>query len=335
MRKPTIHDVAELAKVSAGTVSNVLNRPSYVSSELRDRVRVAMSKLNYEPRESARQFRPGRVRNLGLVLADMGNPFFVGIALGAQEVAREEGVGLVICHSAEDSSREIENLDLLLQQRVQGIIIAAVDETNEKLDALIDREVPIVFVDRVPQGSNLSSVSIDEHLGGELIGQYFGSRGVARVGFVGDLDLNPKIKSRMMGVEAGAKGYDCQVQLISVSGWTVESGEAGARAWLQQPGTDRPLALACANDMVALGLIKELWRNGVRVPDDVEVMGYDDLDMATSNTIPLSTVRQPRTLVGRTAAELILSEIEPSNQDHKHRRVNLTPELVLRETTRK
>lgn len=335
MRKPTIHDVAELAKVSAGTVSNVLNRPSYVSTELRDRVRAAMSQLNYEPRESARQFRPGRVRNLGLVLADMGNPFFIGIALGAQEVAREAGVGLVICHSAEDSSREIENLDLLLQQRVQGIIIAAVDETNEKLDALIDREVPIVFVDRVPHGSNLSSVSIDEHLGGELVGQYFGSKGLIRVGFVGDIELNPKIRSRLKGVESGANRFGCQVDLIPVSGWTVEAGEEGAREWLQMPEIERPVALACANDLVALGLIKELWRNGVRVPYDVEVVGYDDLDMASSNTIPLSTVRQPRTLVGRTAAELILSEIEPGTQNHKYRRVYLTPELVLRETTKK
>ena len=100
VKPATINDVAALAGVSAGTVSNVLNRPSYVSESVRERVRTAMAKLDYKPRESARQFRPGRTKNVGLVLADMANPFFMGIALGAESVARESDVGIVICHSA-------------------------------------------------------------------------------------------------------------------------------------------------------------------------------------------------------------------------------------------
>lgn len=332
MRKATIHDVAELAQVSAGTVSNVLNRPSYVSPDLRDRVRAAMAQLNYEPRESSRQFRPGRVKNIGLVLADMSNPFFVGIALGAQEVAREVGVGIVICNSSEDPLRELENLDLLVQQRVQGIVLSQVDEKSDRLLTFFDRKIPIVLVDRVPDDVKLCSVSIHDALGGELAGEYLGSKGFRLIGFVGDLDVNPKVMLRMQGVRSGAAIKGSSVHHISVHGWTRESGTEGARIWAAMNLEERPKALVCANDMVALGLIQELWKLGFSIPKDVSVIGYDDLDMAESNAIPLSTIRQPRSLVGKTAATLILREIEENNQAHVHQRVVLTPSLILRET---
>lgn len=331
MRKATIHDVAELAQVSAGTVSNFLNRPSYVSPDLRDRIRTAISKLDYEPRQSARQFRPGRVKNIGLILADMANPFFVGIALGAQEIAREAGVGLVICNSSENPTREIENINLLVQQRAQGIVLSLVDENSERLLALLNREIPVVLVDRVPKEVSLCSVSIHDGLGGELAGEYLGSKGFRLIGFVGDLEVNPKVRLRMEGVQTGAAIKGSSVCHIAVHGWTRESGTEGARIWSAMSPDDRPKALVCANDMVALGLIQELWKHGFSIPKDVSVIGYDDLDMAESNTIPLSTIRQPRSLLGKTALDLILREIE-EGESHVHKRVVLTPSLVLRET---
>lgn len=332
MKKPNIRDVAEKAQVSEGTVSNVLNRPSYVSEELRERVRKAMEDLNYAPRESARQFRSGRVRNIGLVLADMSNPFFIGIALGALEVARKAGVGLVVCHSSEDPAREQENLELLLQQRVQGIILAQVYESSDRLSMLVDREVPVVLVDRVTHDVGFCSVTTDERLGGRLAGEYLSSKGYSSIGYVGDLKINPKVRLRLEGVREGASGITSSILHIPVLDWNTESGIEGARIWSLLPDADKPRALVCANDLVALGLTQELWRRGYRVPGDVAIIGYDDLDMASNNTIPLTTIRQPRTLVGRTAAKLILQEIEAASGDHEHRDVTLSPSLIIRET---
>src|SRR5690606_29539132 len=139
-----IRDVAQRAGVSAGTVSNVLNRPSYVNAETRERVLAAIDELNFVPRKTARQYRTGRERTLGLALADMGNPFFVDVALAAESEAKELGVGVVIVHNGEDVSREEQNLDLLVQQRVHGIMITPVDERNPRLEQLVERGIPIV-----------------------------------------------------------------------------------------------------------------------------------------------------------------------------------------------
>ena len=138
----TIRDVATLAGVSAGTVSNVLNRPSYVRQETRDRVLAAIRQLDFVPDQGSRQFRPGRVRTLGLAIANLDNPFFVDVALGAEERCKELGVGVVICNSGYDPGREVQNLDLLVQSRVQGIIITPVDENSSRLELLRDRGVP-------------------------------------------------------------------------------------------------------------------------------------------------------------------------------------------------
>lgn len=332
MKKPTIYDVARLADVSEGTVSNVLNRPSYVSAELQQRVKQAMLDLDYKPRGSARQFRNGRSRNFGLVLADMANPFFTRIAFGAQEAARDLGVGLVLCNSAEDTRREAENLDLLLQQRVQGIILSQVDETSERVNSLRERGVPIVLVDRVPSASPLSAVSVNERMGGELVGEHLRSRGFSRVGFVGDTGASPKVGLRLSGIRAGFGGEADSIEQLSVSGWTFESGIQGAEQWLAIPEERRVRAVACANDMVALGLLQRLVRAGVKVPEQLAVIGYDDLEMAAMNTIPLTSVRQPAAQAGRAAVSLILREINRADEGYDNRHVVLSPSLVVRET---
>lgn len=333
---PNIRDVAYLAGVSAGTVSNVLNRPSYVNPDTRRRVQSAIQALGFVPRQRSRRFRPGRVRNLGIALANLDNPFFVDVALGAESLAKELDVGIVISNSAYDPVREDQNLELLVQQRVQGIIISPVDEKSSQLQALRDRGVPMVFVDRVIADRDCWSVVVDDRRGGELGMEHLLDRGHTRIAFVGHPEQSSKVATRLLGArDAISKHSESPVSLevLSVESWTVQGGKDAAEILVARSPELRPTAVFCSNDMMALGMLQTLDHSGIRVPEDIALVGYDDLEWAGIAMIPLTTVRQPRRLLGRTAVEMIMELLDDPNQRIKPHHVVLQPELVIRETT--
>lgn len=330
-----IKDVALHAGVSAGTVSNVLNRPSYVNAETRQRVLDSIAELSFVPQRTARQFRPGRERTLGFAMADMANPFFVDVALGAEAEAKELGVGVVFCHNGEDSSREEQNLDLLVQQRVHGIMITPVDEQNPRLEQLVQRGVPIVFVDRISGDRACCSLATDDYRGGELAGQHLLGLGHRRLAFLGDTAISRQVYDRHRGFAdvVSASGIaDVSIELIPAKAWKLADGRMAGEALAARPVDQRPTAVFCANDMLALGLLQELVLQGIRVPEDVSIVGFDDLVWAAAAAVPLTSVRQPRDLLGRTAVRMILDEIEQGDA-HEHQHVVFEPELFVRAST--
>ncbi len=330
-----IRDVARVAGVSAGTVSNVLNRPSYVNAETRQKVLDAIAELDFVPKTTARQYRPGRERTLGLALADMGNPFFVDVALGAESAAKELGVGVVIVHNGEDSSREEQNLDLLVQQRVHGIMITPVDERNPRLESLVERGVPVVYVDRISGDRPCCWLATDDLAGGRLAGEHLLERGHRRIAFIGDESISRQVRDRyngLVGAVTDAGLPASTVELIPAPAWKIREGRAVGLALAERAPDERPTAVFCANDMLALGLLQELVLHGVRVPDDIAIVGFDDLEWASAATVPLSSVRQPRDELGRTAVRMILDEIE-QGAAHVHEHVSFAPELIVRESS--
>lgn len=330
----TIKDVAQLAGVSAGTVSNVLNRPSYVSVQNRERVLAAIRELNFEPRQGARQFRPGRIRTLGLAVANLDNPFFVDVALGAEGRCAELGVGVVITNSGYDPGREAHNLDLLVQSRVQGIIIAPVDENSSRLEMLTDRGVPMVFVDRVGDDRDCWSVVVDDFRGGRLGMDYLIGAGHRRIAFLGHPGTSPKVRTRLAGVRSVAVEHpDVALELIEAASWSIEAGRSAGARLVERLPERRPTAVLCANDLLALGLAQILLRNGIGIPVDVAIVGYDDLEWASVLSVPLTTVRQPRQELGRTAVDMIMELLgRPSARRPGSNHVVLQPELVLRDS---
>lgn len=327
-----IRDVARLAGVSAGTVSNVLNRPSYLNAETRERVQAAIDELGFVPRSSSRQYRPGRERTLGFALADMGNPFFVDVALGAAAAAKERGVGVVIVHNDEDVVREEQNLDLLVQQRVHGIMITPVDERNPRLEHLIARGVPLVYVDRISGDRPCCWLATNDREGGRLAGAHLLDMGHQRIAFVGSTAISRQVEERYHGLlDATKEGTipDSQVELIPAKSWKIHEGRSVGAQMAARAPADRPTAVFCANDMLALGVLQELVQRGIRVPEDIAIVGFDDLDWARTSTVPLSSVRQPRALLGMTAVRMLLDEIEQGVK-HQHEHVSFDPELVVR-----
>ena len=325
----TIHDVARYAGVSAGTVSNVLNRPGYVAPLTRERVLAAIADLGFTPVQHARKFPAGRQRTLGLALADLANPFFVDVALGAEAEAKSLGVGVVMIHNSDDAGREQDNLDVLVQQRVHGIMIAPVRALDSTLDRLDARDIPLVYVDRVDEQSERCWVKTDDVAGGRLAGEHLIALGHREVAFVGNLGHSAQVDRRFEGFAAAVAEVGVFPERVVTESWRITDGRQAGAALAARAIARLPSAIMCGNDLIALGVLLEFAHRGIRVPDDVSIVGFDDLSWLEAATVPLTTVHQPREELGRRAVRLLLDEID-RGEAHSHRHELLVPQLVIR-----
>jgi len=331
---PSVVDVAREAGVSVGTVSNVLNRPERVSPATRERVLRAIDELGFVRNEAARQLRAGRSRTIGLIVLDIGNPFFTDLASGVETVAAAAGLALVLCDSGQDSEREDRYLTLLHEQRSLGILITPVEGGHERIAEIRQHGTPIVFVDRTSSRSQCS-VSVDDTVGGELALRHLCALGHRRIAFVGGPMTTPQVADRLAGARRAlraAKMPAKMLTLIEVGGLNVAAGRKAASDIVTMPSRSRPTAVFCANDLLALGVLQEMTRRSLRVPEDLAIIGYDDIDFAAAAAVPLTSVAQPRAQLGRAAAELLIEEAR-SAESHHHRQVVFEPELVVREST--
>ncbi|MGI5131368.1 LacI family DNA-binding transcriptional regulator [Pseudonocardia sp. CA-107938] len=325
-------DVAARAGVSLGTVSNALNKPDQVSERTRQRVLDAIEALGFVRNESARQLRSGRSRTLAFVVLDAGNPFFTDVARGMEEVAEAAGRAVFLCNSGEDPKRQDAYLDLLEQQRVEGVLITPVDQPEERLDRLEKRGIPVVVVDRAG-GPDRCSVTVDDVAGGELAVEHLLERGHERIALVGGPVSIGQVADRWAGARrALAAAGAPEPTLLETAALNVAEGRRAGERLVGLPASRRPTAAFCANDLLALGLLQQMVRMGMAVPDDLAIVGYDDIEFAEAAAVPLTSVSQPRHLLGRTAVELLLAESSGA-AGHLHRQVVFAPELVVRAST--
>ncbi len=332
-RSSSVKDVAALARVSLGTVSNVLNRPERVSAGTRQRVEQAMAELGFVRNEFARQLRMGTSSTLAYVMLDATNPFFTDVAQGIELAAEKANVSLFICNSNNSGTREESHLGHLMQQRVQGILLTPVDPEADTIDLVAERGVPLVIVDRTRNDTRFCSVAVDDVLGGRLAVEHLVDLGHSRVAYIGGPHSLGQVRDRLAGAReawaaAGLPAEDLVV--LPTASLSVADGRGAGERLAGMPARTRPTAAFCGNDLVALGLLQQVIGSGRSVPGDLAIVGYDDIDFAAAAAVPLTSVRQPRQELGRTAAELLLSEADP---DHTHRQVLFRPELIARGST--
>jgi LacI family transcriptional regulator len=336
----SIRDVATSAGVSVGTVSNVLNRPDKVSPATVERVHAAIDELGFVRNDAARQLRAGASRAIGLVILDGGNPFFSDVARGAETAAEKAGRVVLLGNSDQQVEREAHYLDLFEENRVLGILISPVGDVTARLARLRRRGTPAVLVDRQAELTDFSSVSVDDVRGGQLAAEHLLSIGRRRLTFVGGpLDLQ-QVADRLQGAQEAVRAANAEatvseqvvLKVVEVPALTVEHGRAAAAGLMSRPADERPDAVFAANDLVAMGVLQSLVMLGdLRVPDDVALIGYDDIDFARAAVVPLSSIRQPSALIGRTAMDILQDEIDDPAREP--RRVVFAPELVVRAST--
>ena len=332
----SVRDVAAAASVSVGTVSNVLNRPDKVAPATVERVHAAIEQLGFVRNDAARQLRAGRSRSIGLVVLDVRNPFFTDVARGAEDRAAEDGMTILLGNSDEKSDREGAYLDLFEEQRVHGVLITPLTDDLPRLERLQGRGTPVVLVDREAADGRFSSVAVDDVVGGELAGRHLADIGRRRIAFVGGPMAIRQVTDRLEGVRRAVEARPgMTLEVVETESLTVLAGRAAGAEIRERAASDRPDAIFAANDLLAMGVLQALMMQGeVRVPDDIALIGYDDIDFASAAVVPLSSIRQPAALIGYTAVDLLLKEADGADDAEREReRVIFQPELVVRGST--
>jgi LacI family transcriptional regulator len=331
---PSIREVAELAGVSLGTVSNVLNRPEVVAEATRRRVLEVIKQLGFVRNGSAHQLRAGRSHHLGLVVLDVTNPFFTEVARGVEDVANEAGYVVILCNSDSSAEKEGRYLHVLQEQRTAGVLITPVQNDVAYLQQLRERDIAVVLLDRPSNARSLCSVAIDDALGGEMAVRHLLELGHRRIAFVsGPLSIRQYAERRrgaLQAIKDAKLDPNETMSDILIAVQNTSSGEQSVERLLADP--QRPTAIFCANDLLALGVMRGLGQRGIRIPDEMALVGYDDVEFASMLSPALTSVRQPKYQLGRAAAELLLHEISET-VEHEHTQIMYEPELIVRAST--
>lgn len=325
----TMKDVARLAEVSTSTVSHVINNDRFVSEATRLKVEAAIETLNYVPSALARSLKLSQTNTIGMLITASSNPFYSELVRGVERSCFERGYSLVLCHTDGDEQRMNSNLETLLQKRVDGLLLLCT-ETHQPSATLIQRypSIPIVMMDWAPYAGLSDLIQDNSLLGGELATRYLITQGYRRIACIaGPQDKTPS-RLRLEGfrnamTEAGLaipNGYE-------VIGNFEFSGGFDAMCHLLALYPP-PEAVFTGNDAMAVGAYHALHQAGLTIPQDMALVGYDDIELARYLTPPLTTIHQPKDELGKLAVDVLIHRM--SSPELGQQRLRLTPELVIR-----
>ena len=340
-----IHDVAKLAGVSPSTVSNVINgRSGKMRAETRQRVVAAIERLKFTPNSAARQLKSGQTTTLGLIIPSAANPFWGAVAHYVERAARKHGYRLLICNAERDPDVEARYAEMLLGSGVTGVILGSSPLSFDHLDDLIGRGLRVAAFDRrirdIASGVTCS-VTVDQELGGMLAAQHLVGFGHRRIGVVtGPIKTNSRI-GRVAGVRTALTraGLDLPDEMIWQGGGVTgfgdmegsELGRIGVRELLSRDAP--PTAIVCGNDMYALGAYAGVRDLGYRVPDDISIVGFDDIVLSEIVQPSLTTIRQPVSAMAELVVQLLIGCIDGTIAETENRFVSLAPQLIVRGST--
>lgn len=326
-------DVAALAGVSLATVSRAFSAPELLSAELRQRVEAAVKSLRYTPNLNARSLRRRSTDVVIVLLPDIGNPFFSVLLKGIEETARAAGLAILVGDTERDPKLDAAYGQQLDARRADAMILlnGALPFRDARGRPVAQVPHPVVVIsERIP-GCKLPTVGIDNVLAAREVVDLLAKAGHRRIGHIGGPPDNILTKQRLQGYQEGlaAAGLSRGKDLIAYGDFKIESGRAAARLLLHV--SPRPTAIFASNDEMAVGAIIELKSQELRVPEDISVVGFDDIEFAGSYDPPITTVRQPRLEMGRVAMKLIIDLLE--NRPLEQTEVVLRHELIVRRSS--
>jgi len=325
----TIKDIAERAGVSYATVSRALNNRSDVSSETRKLIMELAAEMGYQPNAIARSLVKRKSMNIALIVPDVSNPFFADITMAVNSAAENAGYTTMVCNTGWDQQKEQEKLRIMVEQRVDGIILKPTGFFKpETLEAY---NVPIVVFWHAGD-DDLSYIEVDHEAGSRLAVQHLVDRGYKRIAYIGGQETSPSNQIRLLAYQQTLQenGLVVDPKLISFGGFRLESGYERFGRMMQLPKP--PDAVFCSNDIIALGVIQYAREHNIRVPEDFGIIGFDDINYASLPQILLSTVSQPRDKLGEEALNALIREME-AFPDRTRQRILVAPELKVRSTT--
>lgn len=326
-----MRDVAQLAGVSISTVSHVVNKSRGVSAEARAQVVQAMAQLDYRPNALARSLRRQKTHSLGMIVPDNANPFFAEIARAIEDYSFHHDYSVILCNSDGDLQKQAAYVDLLVERRVAGILFVAAGVSTELVDELQRQRVPLVVIDREVSGVAVDMVQTNHYQGGRLATEHLIALGHRRIGCIAaGSDLSPSAE-RLTGYKdaLAAHGLAYDAALVIPGDFQFASGYRATEQLLSLE--ERPTAVFACNDLMAVGAIRAATARGLRVPDDLSIVGFDDISLASYTNPPLTTIHQPKREIGRLAMEMLLTRM--SDPDAPPHSVRLETELVVRQSS--
>ena len=326
MKQATIADVARAAAVSTGTVSHVLSGARRVRPETRARVEQAIDELGYRPSSIARALSSRRTQTVGMVVPDVTNPFFSDLIWQVERALTDADYALIFGNSANDPERERRYLEDLLARRVDAAVLVLTAGADEAFLRRVAGEIPTVYVDR-PAAAAADAVVGDNGAGTADAVGHLVSLGHSRIALVNGDERLPTARERRGGFDAALAGHGLEATARAAGQFTLEDGYRLALEVLDE----EPTAICAGNDLIAMGVLNAAAERGLRVPEDLGVVGYDDTPYAAFTSPPLTTVRQPGRMMGTETARLLLSRLD--GYDGGPRRVVVHPELVVRAST--
>lgn len=331
--KASIRDVAAMAGVSVGTVSHVLNHPEKVTPARQEKVRNAIRKLGYIPSEAGRQLRKGRSKFVGIVVLDIFNPFFVDAAKVIEKQLAKDGLYPLLFSDDGDPNKEAEILNLLMGQNVRGLIITPSVSTLKNLELIKHAHIPAVLFDCPPQESEFPTVGTDDVAGSRLAMEHLAELGHCSVGFINGPKSLRQANDRERGVQAVAREKGLDLHTVEVGHFNADSGAEGMDRLLDScPDLS---AVTCANDQIAIGAMRAIRAQGLSIPHDISICGYDNIDIAKELITPLTTVSQPMEQMGKAAVELLRRIAFDEPMPSKDKAFVFTPSLVVRQSTQR
>ena len=329
-RQPTIADVARAANVSVSTVSRVVRDHADVGAETREKVLEVIDQLSYRPSPIARALVRGWSQTIALLMSDIANPFYPELAKHVEQEASKHGYSVVICNT-DDNPRDSKRLvQRLLNQGIEGFIHASVGNDESGILGVLGSVNSIVFTNRRPRSSTCSYVVSDNRKAAVLLTTHLLKRGHRRIGFIAGPEFATNATERLEGFQSTMSNHPDAASVIAEGDFSPESGARAVGSWLRL--RTRPTAVIGINDSVALGAMERLLGAGYSVPGDVAVAGFDDIALASSPVIGLTTVAQHIEGLAQRSVRLLLRRLEQGAGGKPVHEV-LDPELVIRRTT--
>ncbi|MEN6410050.1 MAG: LacI family DNA-binding transcriptional regulator [Anaerolineaceae bacterium] len=327
----TIREVAEKAGVSPTTVSHVVNNTRYVSAPVRERVLQAMAELGYRPNALARSLRRGETKTLGLILPDSANPFFAEIGRAIEAAAFSSGYSVILCNTEGDPEKETLYTDVLAKKQVDGLIFVTTGDNSSTIHDLLAQNLPMVVVDRDPQTVEVDVVLTDNRQCGYLATQHLIQLGHKRIGCImGPSNVTPSAL-RITGYREAMRDNHLPVD----EAWMVRGDfhpDSGYRAALELLRQPNPVsAIFVCNDMMAIGALRAAHEFGLHIPEQLSIVGVDNIDLASYTIPPLTTITQPKVDIGQTAFRLLVERIQQHGLPA--RRIMLSSSLIIRNST--
>ncbi|MEF1255427.1 MULTISPECIES: substrate-binding domain-containing protein [unclassified Vibrio] len=327
----TMKDIAKLAGVSTSTVSHVINKSRYVSEEISVRVNSAAQQLNYRPSALARSLKVNRTKTIGMLVTTSTNPFFGEVVKGVERSCYHQGYNLILCNTEGDHERMRESINTLLQKRVDGLILMCSSLEGERIEVFEQYpDIPVVVMDWGPMLFTSDKIQDNSLRGGYLAAKHLIDSGHTEIGCI----TGPLVKHQAQMRYEGYKRALNESGLDFNANWIIEADfecEGGFEAFNKMLAKGRlPSAIFVCNDMMAMGVINAANAKGIRIPEDISIIGYDDIHIAKFMSPSLTTIHQPKYRLGKAAVEALLNRLEKGATDAQV--VQLEPTLVERAT---